>query len=173
MTHTQQEMARRQIEAARQYTLTLLDGLDDDDWFRQPVAVASQLGVTHLAWQVAHLAMAEYGLTLFRQRGRQPEDGELMSSKFRKQFSKGSTPDPDPANNPPPAEIRAVFDRIHAQALREIATYSDDELAAPVDAPYAAYGTRLGALLFCAHHEMLHAGQIGLIRRLLGKSPVR
>jgi hypothetical protein len=33
--------------------------------------------------------------------------------------------------------------------------------------------TRLGALLFSSHHEMLHAGQIGVLRRLLGKAPVR
>ena len=33
--------------------------------------------------------------------------------------------------------------------------------------------TKLGALFFCSVHEMMHAGQIGLLRRLLGKSPLR
>ncbi len=32
--------------------------------------------------------------------------------------------------------------------------------------------TKLRALLWCAHHEMLHAGQIGLLRRHLGYSPM-
>jgi uncharacterized damage-inducible protein DinB len=162
------DLAVRQIESARAYTLTLLDGLDDAAWFQQPAE-----GITHIAWQIGHLAMAEYGLCLFRIRGRQPEDTELMTGKFRKQFSKGSTPDPDPANNPTPAEIRQVLDRIHRQALRELATCDDRSLSEPIDEPYAVFNTKLGALLFCAHHEMLHAGQIGILRRLIGRSPVR
>ena len=32
--------------------------------------------------------------------------------------------------------------------------------------------TKLLALLWCAHHEMLHAGQIGLLRRHLGYPPI-
>jgi hypothetical protein len=51
--------------------------------------------------------------------------------------------------------------------------YEEATLSEPVDMPYTAYATKLGALLFCSHHEMIHAGQIGLIRRLLGKAPVR
>src|SRR6266404_2876588 len=75
---------------------------------------------THVAWQVGHLAMAEYGLGLFRQRGRQEIDAELMSSSFRKQFSRGSVPEADATKYPSPAEIRAVFDRVHAQVLKEV-----------------------------------------------------
>ena len=59
------------------------------------------------------------------------------------------------------------------QALEELNAYPLDQLDDPVDEPYAAYATKYGALLFCAHHEMLHAGQIGLLRRLLGNSPIR
>ena len=63
------EIAVRRIETAREYTETLLEGLTDEDWFWQPEGLT-----THIAWQVGHLAMAQYGLTLFRQRGRQPID---------------------------------------------------------------------------------------------------
>jgi uncharacterized damage-inducible protein DinB len=162
------EIAFQQIEFARQYTLQLLDDLDETEWFAQPGGTT-----THLAWQVGHLAMAEYGLCLFRQRGRLPIDTELMSSKFRKTFSRGSTPDPDPARNPYPMEIRAVFQRIHEQVQIELPKFSEQQLEDPIDEPYAVYANRLGALYFCSHHEMLHAGQIGMLRRLLGKPPVR
>lgn len=161
-------IAARQIEFAREYTRSLIADVAPDDWFRQPGAA-----VTHLAWQIGHLAMAEYGLALFRQRGRQPEDAELMTSAFRKQFSKGSTPEPDPQKNPSPSEILAVWERVHERAMQEIPRYSLAELSQKVPEPHAAFDTRLGALLFCAQHEMLHAGQIGLIRRLLGKPPIR
>ncbi len=166
--HVRLEIARQQIQSAREYTLTLLEGIDDPDWFQQPGG-----GVTHIAWQVGHLAMAEYGLCLFRQRGRGEIDGQLMSSKFRKQFSKGSTPNPDPDSNPPPSEILDTLHGVHRQAMKELPGYSDEQLNEPVDMPYAGFPTKLGSLLFCAHHEMLHAGQIGLLRRLLGKDPVR
>ena len=162
------ELAGQQIAAARRYTQTLLDGLDDADWFRHPPD-----SPTHIAWQVGHLAMAEYGLCLFRIRGRRPEDLELMPSKFRKQFSRGSTPSPDPASYPPAVEIRRVFDTIHDQAMHEIRRFDPEELNEKIEEPYAVFDTKLGALFFCAHHEMLHAGQIGLIRRLIGKPPVR
>lgn len=165
---TRLAIARRQIVAARQYTESLLADLEPGNWFKQPAAVN-----THVAWHVGHLAMAQYGLVLFRQRGRQPGDTDLMTSRFRKQFSKGSQPDPVVENNPSLEEIREVFARVHQQALLELENYPLGQLDDPVDQPYAAYATKYGALLFCAHHEMLHAGQIGLLRRLLGKSPIR
>jgi hypothetical protein len=162
------ELACRQIAAARRYTLTLLDGLDDADFFRRPSET-----LTHIAWQVGHLAMAEYGLCLFRIRGRRPEDLELMPSKFRKAFSRGSTPVDDPQAYPPIAEIRRVFDVIHDQAMQELGECRAEDLEEKIEEPYAVFDTKLGALFFCAHHEMLHAGQIGLLRRLIGKPPVR
>lgn len=161
-------LALAQIVSARQYLESLLVDLDDSDWLVVPPGCA-----THVAWQMGHLAMAEYGLCLFRQRGRTPEDLELMPSAFRKQFQRGSQPQLDATQHPSPADIRAALARIHAQVLAEVPTFSDEQLLMPTEMPYAAQANRFGALLFCAHHEMLHAGQIGLLRRLLGKSPVR
>ena len=161
-------VARKQIEFARNYTLSLLEDIPDPEWF-----VQAQSPLPHVAWQVGHLAMAEYGLALFRQRGRRASDSELMSSRFRKMFSRGSTPEPDPAKNPPVAEIREVFHQVHRRVLEELEQYPADQLDDPVSEPYAAFATKLGALLFCSHHEMLHAGQIGYQRRLLNKPPLR
>jgi hypothetical protein len=168
MSDSRLEMARQQIEFARSYTLSLLADIDDADWFWRPPQ-----GVTHVAWQVGHLAMAQYGLCLFRMRGRRPEDVELMPSAFRKKFSKGSTPDPDPATHPAPSEIRDIFDRIHRQTIEELPGYSDALLNEPIEEPYALFPIRLGGLFFCAMHEMMHAGQIGLLRRLMGKATTR
>jgi hypothetical protein len=158
----------KQLEFARSYTLSLLADIGDDEWFTMPAGAQ-----THLAWQLGHIAMAEYGLGLYRQRGRQPADLQLMSSSFRKQFSKGSTPEPDPAKNPPIAEIRKTFDAVHQQVLAELPTFTAATLDTPCDLPYAGFPTNFGSLLLASHHELLHAGQIGLLRRLLGKVPVR
>ena len=53
------QLAIAQIRFAREYTLSLLDTIPEERWFEQPVGAAS-----HVAWQVGHLAMAQYGLCL-------------------------------------------------------------------------------------------------------------
>jgi len=161
-------LAIQQIEFARSYSLGIINEIDEADWFTMPAGCP-----THVAWQVGHLAMAEYGLCLFRQRGRQEIDTELMSSSFRKLFSRGSVPDADSSKYPPPAEIRATFDRVHAQVLKEAPGFTAESLKEPVEPPFAVEQTKLGALLLSSHHEMVHAGQLGLLRRLLGKNPIR
>ena len=167
-TSVKLQIAIDQIIAAREYTNSLLEAIDQKQWFQQPVEE-----INHVAWQVGHLAMAQYGLVLFRQRGRNLEDTKLMSSAFRKKFSRGSTPNQDPEFYPSIQEIINVYDKVYTQSMEELATYPVDQLNEPVDDPYAAYPTKLGCLIFCAHHEMLHAGQIGMLRRLLGLAPIR
>jgi hypothetical protein len=162
------QIAARHIDSARAYTKTLLDGLTDDEWFWTP-----QPAVTHIAWQVGHLAFAQYGLALFRQRGRLAEDAGLMSGSFRKTFAKGTTPSLNRGDYPEVGEILETFERIHRCALSELSQTPETGLDDPIEPPHAAFATKFGALLFAADHEMLHAGQIGLLRRLMGKPPVR
>jgi uncharacterized damage-inducible protein DinB len=81
-------------------------------------------------------------------------------------------PNPDPEEYPDQSELRAVFDRVHEQVLRELACLSDGELDQPVPDPHPFAKTKLLMLFWCARHEMLHAGQIGLLRRQLGYSPL-
>lgn len=152
-----------QLRQARQYTQNLLDHVPVAAWFQMPAG-----GVSHIAWQVGHLAMADYRLLLERMRGARPEDEALISAAFLEQFGRGSQPDPDPAKYPEPAAIRATLDRVRQQALRELAAVPDAELDLPPHKPHPLFTTRFGALSWCSHHEMLHAGQIGLLRRQLG-----
>lgn len=162
------DLALKHLESARSYMRGLLQDLTPDEWFWTP-----QPPISHIAWQVGHLAVAEYGLMLFRQRGRQEVDGELMSGGFRKLFMKGTTASADRANHPGPDEIVAVLDRVHQQVLLELPGFADAELDQPIDPPHTVVSTRYGSMLFAGDHEMLHAGQIGMLRRLMGKAPVR
>lgn len=164
---TRLEVAIEQIVLSRAYTIGLLDQTPDSEWFRQPPG-----GVSHVGWQVGHLAAAEYRMVLWRIRGAQPQDDELISEAHRTLFGYNSVPDPDPARYPSPAALRAVFDRVHDQVLREIRSLDEAELDQPVVHPHPVASTKLQALLWCARHEMLHAGQIGLLRRQLGYPPL-
>jgi len=183
MTAQRVEIAVRLLESAREYLYSLLEDLDDDEWFWSPPPDCGKTTLvtgadgsayqSHIAWQVGHIAMAEYGLMLFRQRGRAEIDLLLMPGSFRKRFARGSKPVSDPAAYPRPAEIRAQLERIHDQVLQEVGNYPDSQLDEALDPPHAAYATKYGAMLMASQHEMLHCGQIGMLRRLMGRDPVR
>jgi hypothetical protein len=164
---TRLELAVEQIVFARNYTVRLLDQTPVAEWFRQPPG-----GVSHVAWQVGHLAFAQYRMALERIRGPQPQDADLIAEEFLRLFGRDSMPAPDPARYPTPAEIRAVFDRVHEQALRELRGLDESELDQPVRKPHPLVKTKLWALLWCAQHEAVHTGQIGLLRRQLGYAPL-
>ncbi len=133
-----------QICSTRRYTESLLDDLSPQDWFRMPSE-----GVTHVAWQVGHLAVAEYYLALQRIRGRRQEDGQLFSDEFMKLFGKGSTPKAGAEPYPSPDEIRQVFDGVHRQVVAEVSGLPDgvwDESTAPPE-PHVFYEIGGAALL--------------------------
>ena len=92
----------RDLRKARVYTEDMLSNVDQADWFRQPSE-----GVTHIAWQVGHLAVAQFSLALKRVRGEKTGNGKEA------------------------------------------------------------------AIRWSIQHEFIHAGQIGLLRRLLGANPLR
>ncbi len=158
-----------QIRTARLYTKDLLGHIDQKDWFRQPTE-----GVTHVAWQVGHLAVAQYGLGLKRVRGEKPEDADLVPADFRRLFGKGSNPTFDPSDYPTPKEILAVLDRVHEQVLKEADALPQETLQELTgDPPHPMFKTKLGALLWSAQHEFIHAGQLAPLRRLFGEEPLR
>jgi uncharacterized damage-inducible protein DinB len=159
------QFALEQIVFARNYTIELLEQTPMAEWFRMPAG-----GVSHVAWQVGHIAHAEYRLALWRVRGERPDDATLFSPDFRRLFGADSVPQADSVF--PAAELRAVLDRVHEQVLRELPQLAEGELDQPVPHPHPFATTKLRALLWCAHHEMVHAGQIGLLRRHLGYPPM-
>jgi hypothetical protein len=156
-----------QIVFARNYSRKLLASVPATDWFRQPPG-----GISHIAWQVGHLTMAQYRLAIERMRGRQPGDERLVSETFLMHFGRDSVPDPDPAKNLSLEEIQHSFERVHEQVVHEVPRLTEEELDEPPLKPHPLFTTKLGSLVWCGQHEMLHAGQIGLLRRQLGHSPL-
>lgn len=162
------DLVLQQIRWARQYSRQLIDSIPEELWYSRPAGLK-----THVAWQVGHLAVSQYGLMLFRQRGRMPGDLELMPGWLRKQFGRGTTPSESAEGMPAPAELLAMLEKIDAQAHAEVANLTAEQLGEPTEMPYTAYPIKLGALLFCPIHESIHAGQLGLLRRLHGLDPLR
>jgi hypothetical protein len=154
-----------QIDFARRYTRERIDSVAPADWFTIPPG-----GVSHVAWQVGHLAFAEYRICLDRLRPRAAADEELIPEAFLKAFGRDS--DPAAVTGYTTAEILAVFDRVHARVMEELPGYPDADLDLPPVKPHKLFATRIAGLRYAPLHEMIHCGQIALIRRTLGQKPI-
>ena len=157
-----------QIKFARDYTLELLAATPKELWFEMPAGLP-----THVAWQVGHIAVSQYGLLMFRIRGRQTEDLELIPGPFRKSFSRKSKPKVDPSAQLSADELVERLNKVNELALAELANVDPAVLLETVDMPFAAYPNKLGAILFCPLHEQIHCGQIGVLRRAFHLESVR
>ncbi len=157
-----------QLDFVRTYTLQLLESVPHDRWFEVPQGLPAPI-----AWHVGHLAVSQYGLLMFRIRGRQEDDLDLVPGRFRKAYGRGSVPSADASTQPSPTELLERLDRIHRQSIAEIRGVAVEVLLEPVEMPYAVYPIKLGAVLFCPLHEPIHTGHMGLIRRGLGLEPIR
>jgi uncharacterized damage-inducible protein DinB len=162
----QLNIAIAQIDAARQYTLGLLANLPDEAWFATP-----HPPVSHIAWQVGHISFAQYRLGVAFVREPSPEDAAWLPEQYRQLFGRDSTPQSDPAIYPPAGELLANLREIHRRVMAELTALNDDVLDRPVLQPHRFLKTVGEALFWCSRHESIHAGQIGLLRRLYGLSP--
>lgn len=158
--------AWEQIQAARIYSLRLFDDVRDDEWFQMPG------GVTHVAWQAGHLAFAEYRMCVARIRGELPDDAAILPPEYFTLFGAATIPTPDASKYPTPEQLIARLQIVHDAAQRICANLSDADLDATCVKPHPLFTTKIGSLLWCSRHEMMHAGQIGLLRRFLGKKPL-
>jgi hypothetical protein len=159
-------IALDQMQASRAYTLKLLDDTPAELWFCRPAE-----GVTHLAWQVGHLAVAQFRLGLVRLRGPREEDGKLLPEAYVERFAIRSVPSATADDHPSREELLTVLERVNEQVMREAPTLPESQWDQSAGTPHPEFHTKLGALFWCSRHEMLHAGQIGLLRRLLGCEP--
>ena len=162
------DLAINRMRGSRLFTQQFLSDLTDVEWYWSPPQFT-----THIAWQVAHIAVAEYNLCLRRVRGRTAADESLVSDAFIEAFKQGSKPVAELDKNPPLDEIRRVFEAVHEQSIGELSGRSEAELDGPLAEPHPRFKTKLGAVEFSPLHEMVHAGQIAMLRRLMGKPPLR
>jgi hypothetical protein len=162
------DLAINRMRGSRLFTQQFLSDLTDAEWYWSPPQFT-----THIAWQVAHIAVAEYNLCLRRVRGRTAADESLVSDAFIEAFKQGSKPVAELDKNPPLDEIRRVFEAVHEQSIGELSGRSEAELDGPLTEPHPRFKTKLGAVEFSPLHEMVHAGQIAMLRRLMGKPPLR
>ena len=100
-----------QLHRTRILSLQMIDRIDHEKWFDMP------MGITHVAWNVGHLAIAEYFLGLFLVRGPRDSDAAIIPETYRGLFGYGSVVSPDSTIYPSPNELRTVLNQVHDQVM--------------------------------------------------------
>ncbi len=157
----------QQIEAARKYSLRIIDSLPYDEYFVMP-----QPSITHVAWQMGHIAIAQYRLCLGMVRGPLQTDESIIPASYAKLFGRDTIPNADCSVYPKAQEIREVFDRVYQKVIAELSLMNDSILNDPILLPHTYLKTKGETISWSSHHEMIHHGQIALLRRLLGHASI-
>ncbi len=158
-----------QLHGSREWTLKLIADLKGDDWFFQPAP-----GLAHPLWLCGHLTVSQNTLVHVRCLGR-----SMLADAFVAHFPIGG-PVKSAAEHAYPhvSEVLADMEDMHNATMEAVQHMNEALLAEPAYAadgksPHPHYRDKAGAIVHSARHEAFHAGQIALIRRLLGKSFLR
>ncbi len=128
-------------------------GLSHDESLQQP-----EPGGNCLNWVLGHIVASRN--SMLKLAGEEP----IWSEAAAAPYARGSDGLRDVSRARPLAEILADLRRAQERLLGRLGRMSDADLAAPVKD-----GTVGSQLAFLHFHEAYHAGQVGLLRRLLGK----
>ncbi len=156
------------VDGSREWTLKLIADVSGDEWTFQP-----QEGVQHILWLCGHLACAEALLVLVRVGG-----GDNPDPEFSKHFPVGGpVASAGEYDYPLPAAVRERMAATHDVVLEAIRGMNEQQLNEPCygkhGKPHPHYTTKRGAIDHCVRHEGFHAGQIAMLRRLMGKPFLR
>ncbi len=162
-----------QIERTRVLTLQLVERVPHEAWFTMP------MDISHVAWNVGHIATADYFLGMVFVRGVRDEDTRFIPENYVDLFGYNSVPQADPALYPSPMEMLDTLDAVHQQLLREARAMPESEFNEPCLFPegefdhHPIFEDKGGSLEWIAYHEHMHMGTIGLLRRELGAEPIQ
>ena len=161
-----------QLERTRVLSLQLIERVPHERWLEMPT------GITHVAWNVGHIAIAEYFLGLVFVRGPKEEDAEIIPGNYGELFGYGSVPGSDPSLYPSPEELLRTLDAVRRQLLLETRAMPEEALNDPclfLEGEFdhhPIFEQKGGALEWIAFHEHVHIGTLGLLRRELGSQPI-
>lgn len=160
------QMLVDQLESARRITLETFAEFSPQEQLFQP-----KPDLNHPLWLLGHIAGSENHLVLEFCAGK-----PLLPKPYGKLFGIGSKLLADPSGYPAAEEVLAELAKVHQAALAWARGASQAELDQPPigfermdDRVRQLFATRGRCVWFHAQHEAMHSGQMGYLRRLLGK----
>ena len=158
-----------ELDGTRDWTKKLIADLKGSEWTFQPAP-----GMSHALWLCGHLACSQNLLVHVRVFGTKG----VLEENFTRHFPIGGAVKSASEHTFPSVEtVLQTMDDVHGKTLALIHTANESLLAQPCfggdGKPHPHYKDKAGAIAHCNRHEAFHAGQIAVIRRLLGKSFLR
>jgi uncharacterized damage-inducible protein DinB len=149
------------LASTQQILQSYLSDLSDADLLVRPVPQAN-----HIAWQLGHLISAENTMVNSIAPGACPD----LPAGFADQHNK-STAAKEPATGfRTTEEYLGLFQKTRAGTQAALAKMSDSDLDKPTTGQMAKFAPTVGAwFLLQANHTLMHAGQVSVARRKLGK----
>ena len=156
---TAKDVIRHSMELSRSVLIQYLADLSDEDLMIRPVP-----GANHIAWQLGHLIICENGLA---------EIGYPMPALpegFAESYAKETAGCDDPAKFHTKPQYLELLEQQRAAAMAHLEALPDAELDKPGPEEARAYAPTVAAIFnSLGLHDMMHAPQITVLRRKLGR----
>jgi hypothetical protein len=158
------DVLTRLLHTSRFITERYLSDLSDEDLLAPPVP-----GSQPAAWQLGHLLCSECDtLSALGVTGL-----PALPEGFRDRHSKQGAARPGSEGFLPKAGYLELMRSVRALSIAAVGTLSEQQLDAPGPEAMRAYAPTVGdALLMIGSHEVMHSGQLAVLRRKLGKPVV-
>jgi hypothetical protein len=138
------------------------DDLTPQEWLHRPTLKANCA-----AWTVGHLALTDRSACVRFGVTKLPE----LPDGFEKRFSRDEGC-PQAGEFGDVSVVLPTFD-VHRKLLIEsVGAATPVQLARPLEKPHPRFGNLMEVASFMATHTAMHAGQITIIRRSLGRPPL-
>lgn len=155
------DVLRSSFARSQMVTSMLVADLTDSEIMQRPVPEAN-----HIAWQLGHLvgSLAFFGEAI------RPGSMPPLPTGFSEQHDKANAGNDDPAAFLTKDEYVRLLDQQRAAMLALLDTLEESDFTADSPEPLRDYApTVIDMIGLSAEHEMMHSGQISVLRRKLGK----
>ena len=161
---SQAERLRNRLERARGFSSRLLEDFSTpEQWTRQ-----LHEGGNHAIWFVGHMGTTDNFMISILS----PERDESRE-EFSQSFGMGSQPSSEIADYPPIEELLAYMNSRRDVFLEVLDGLDDESLARETPEGTPGFMPDYASVFETAvWHEALHSGQLSVIRRALGHSPI-
>ncbi len=147
--------ARFQFNSDKMISMVTSD-LRGDDWMHRTGEG------NHAQWLLGHLAATRRWM--LRMVG-----AEIPVADWEQHFGAGDRASPE-SDAIPPEDLKREYINSGRDVVRVLSQMTAAQADAPTDKPFPDGSTTVGGMLHFLHfHEAYHLGQLGLIRRALGK----
>mgnify|MGYP006274528363 CR=1 FL=1 len=152
------------LSTARYVLTSYIEDFTDEDLLARSISDAH-----HAAWQLGHLISSEYRMI----KAIKPEIPELLNSEFIQMHDKANAFTPGTQHFATKKEYLALLSVVRSTTREVLQSFSEQQLSEPGPEFMRSYAPTIGSVFTSiGSHELMHAGQLAVIRRKLGKPVV-